>query len=111
MEPGVERIELDGSFISGTKGRTITKDHTQEWVLSKVVEKEQFVLTGQTPHQDMELSFRWEFEDIGTGTQLTQHIKAKGPNIERYQDIFKGMEESTPPQMAKLATKLDGLAN
>ena len=39
MEPGIERIELDGPFANGTVGRTISPDSTQEWVLSEVVEK------------------------------------------------------------------------
>jgi hypothetical protein len=37
LEPGVERIELDGPFATGTTGRTVAPDFTREWRLSDVV--------------------------------------------------------------------------
>ena len=39
-EPGVEIIEIDGPFVTGTKGRTITADGRQEWELTDVREHE-----------------------------------------------------------------------
>ncbi len=111
MEPGVECIELDGPFVTGTTGRTITKNHTQEWKLSEVVEGKRFTITGHTPSEDLKLSFSWEFDSSENGTRLTQSIKGTGPQLDKYQEIFKGMEESTPQQMNKLVQELDSLSN
>ncbi|NAS13308.1 SRPBCC family protein [Poritiphilus flavus] len=107
MEPGIEDIELDGPFANGTNGRTIAKTHTQEWQLSEVIEGQQFTITGQTPEQELSLSFSWEFEDEGAGTRLTQTIKGSAADISAYQEIFHGMEENAPKQMARLVEELD----
>lgn len=110
MEPGIENIELDGAFATGTKGRTITKASTQEWELSEVVEEKRFTITGHTENGDMTLSFSWEFRDKGTGAHLTQHIRATGPQLANYMETFKGMEEHVPKRMAVLKEELDGPA-
>ena len=110
MEPGIENIELDGEFTTGTIGRTITKNYTQEWELSKVIIEKLFVITGKTESKDLVLSFSWEFEDEGNGTRLTQNIKATGSKLEKYQETFRNMEENAPIQMTKLAVELDNLA-
>jgi hypothetical protein len=31
LEPGVERIELDGPFVTGTTGRTVALGLTSDW--------------------------------------------------------------------------------
>lgn len=105
MEAAVERIELDGLFETGTKGRTITKTYTQEWELSKVIEGKQFVITGENP--DFQLSFSWEFEEEGNGTRLTQCITATGSQLEKYMDLFRGMEQGVPNRLMQLAKELD----
>ncbi len=110
MEPGIENIELDGAFATGTKGRTITKTSIQEWELTDVVEGKRFTITGHTENEDMSLSFSWEFRDKGAGTRLTQHIKATGPQIANYMETFKGMEGHVPKRMAVLKEELDGPA-
>lgn len=110
MEPGVESIELDGPFTSGTTGRTITIDYTQEWVLTNVVEGKRWVITGNTPDGNGTLSFAWKFEDEGSGTRMTQYIKATGSLIDEHPEELNQMEVNAPEAMAKLAVELDRLA-
>lgn len=109
MEPGVKRIELDGPFKTGTTGRTVTEEYTQEWKLTEVTEGERWVLTGHTPDGEGTLSFTWEFEDEDGGTRMTQLIKASGPLVKEYPEEFRRMEENAPEAMAKLAEELDRL--
>jgi hypothetical protein len=42
LEPGVERIELDGPFATGTTGRTVAQGFTHEWRRSDVVPELRF---------------------------------------------------------------------
>jgi hypothetical protein len=110
LEPGVERIELDGPFATGTTGRTIGAGFTQEWVLADVVDGRRFTVTGSTPDRAGSLSFAWEFEDEGAGTRLTQRIAAHGPDVEQHLETFREMEANAPKGMARLAVELDRLA-
>lgn len=110
MEPGIERIELDGSFVTGTTGRTITSDYTQEWELTTVAEGQQWIITGYTPDGNGILRFAWKFEDEGSGTRMTQRITASGTLVEQFPDEIQQMEENVPDAMAKLAAELDRLA-
>lgn len=106
-EPGVERIELDGAFETGTTGRTIAVGFVQEWTLTEVVDRRRFVITGLTADGAGALSFGWEFEDEGTGTRMTQRIVARGPDVEKHMDVLRGMEASAPEAMERLAAELD----
>ena len=109
MEPGVKRIELDGPVETGTTGRTITEDYTQEWKLTEVIEQERIVITGHSP--DGMLIFTWNFEDEGNGTRLTQSIEATESLVEQYPDEFRQMEKHVPGAMARLSEELDRLTN
>lgn len=111
MEPAVERIELDGPFATGTTGRTVTRDYTQELELAEVVDGKRFTITGVTADGASTLSFTWEFEDEGNGTRMTQRIKATGPHVEEYPEEFRQMEINAPKGMAKLAAELDRLSH
>ncbi|MDR8394283.1 SRPBCC family protein [Aliifodinibius sp. S!AR15-10] len=110
MEPGVESIELDGPFATGTTGRTITSEYTQEWELTTVIDGEKWVITGHTPDGGGTLSFAWKFEDEGSGTRLTQQIKATGSLVEEYPEEIQQMEANAPKAMARLAKELNRLA-
>jgi hypothetical protein len=110
MEPGIKRIELDGPFASGTKGRTIIGEFTQEWKLTEVSEGKRFVITGITPDGEGRLSFAWDFEDDGSGTRITQQISAYGPQVEEYLDVLREMGDNTPKVMSRLVAKLNRLA-
>ena len=103
------KIELDGPFRTGTKGRTLMGDSQQEWELSEVIFEKRFVTTGRT--EGFELSFAWDFEDAGTGTRMTQTIRAEGPadQMEKWQQTLRQMEINAPQGMKKLAAKLDQL--
>lgn len=110
MEPGVENIELDGPFATGTTLRTVTGDHTQELELSEVIAGDKAVITGYTGDGTGMLRFAWKFEDEGGGTRMTQRITASGPGIAEYLDEIRLMEENAPKAMARLAAELDRLA-
>ena len=103
-------IELDGPFRTGTKGRTISSNHTQEWELSDVVPKKRFVVTGKDG--GFSLSFAWEFHDDEEGTKMTQRIYANGPAnvMKKWEGVFRQMEETAPQNMQRLASRLDGLS-
>lgn len=109
MEPGVKRIELDGPVETGTTGRTVTEAYTQEWKLAEVIEQERIVITGHSP--DGMLGFTWNFKDEGSGTRMTQQIKASKSLVEKFPDEFRQMKKHVPEAMARLAEELDRLAN
>ena len=46
LEPGVDRIELDCPFVTGTTGRTVAPGFTHEWRLSDVVPERRFGKSG-----------------------------------------------------------------
>ena len=110
MEPGVECIELDGSFVTGTTGRTIMRDYTQEWELTEVIERVRWKMTGFTPDGKGKLSFTWEFEDDETGTRMTQRITANETLVAQYPDELQMIKDNAPSAMEKLAKELDRLA-
>lgn len=107
MEPGVERIELDGPFETGTTGRTVMETFTQEWTLTDVAEGERWEITGHTPDGSLTLRFRWTFEDEGDGTRMTQTIRATGADVEAHAEVLHQMETNAPNAMARLAATLD----
>ena len=109
-EPGVEKIELDGPFATGTTGRTIGTGFQQERELTDVVEGRRFGITGFTPDGDGALSFAWHFEDEGDGTRMTYRIRAYGPEVEGDIEVFRQMELNAPKALAALALTLDRLA-
>lgn len=109
MEPGVERIELDGPFATGTTGRTIGTEFQQEWKLTDVVEGRRFGITGYTPDGSGMLTFSWNFEDEDGGTRLTYRIAASGPDLDQHRDVFRQMEIRAPEALARLAAELDRL--
>jgi len=109
LEPSVDRIELDGPFESGTTGRTIMKDHTQEWQLNEVIAESQFVIKGYTPDGQGSLSFEWIFEQIDMDCRLTQTISAIGPNLDQYIEELELMKEHVPKVMLKLVSILENL--
>ena len=109
-EPGVDKIELDGPFETGTTGRTMATEYTQEWKLTEVIEGRRFVITGLTPDGEGSLSFEWEFEDDVCGTRMTQRITATGPDVVNQMEMFRQMEAHAPKGMAELREKLDHLA-
>jgi hypothetical protein len=110
MEPGVDRIELDGPFATGTTGRTIAAGIPQEWQLTEVIDGRRFVITGFTPDGAGALSFAWDFDDEGSGTRLAQRIHAYGPDVEAHWEEFRRMEVGALDGMTRLAAELDRLA-
>jgi hypothetical protein len=111
MEPGVERIELDGPVATGTVGRTVSVGYQHEWVLADVIDLERFTIMGFTPDGAGSLSFTWDFADDGDGTRLTQRISAAGPDVRSHMPLFQEMEKRAPAALAKLAEALDRLAS
>ena len=109
-EPGIKRIEFDGPFVNGAKGRTVMEDYTQAWELAEVMEGRRFVIIGWTPEGGGSLSFAWDFEDEGIGTRMTQRICAMGSHVEEHIAEFRQMEINAPKAMAQLALDLDQLA-
>ncbi len=110
MEPGVERIELDGPFATGTTGRTIATEFQQDWALSDVVEGRRFGITGFTADGNGVLSFCWDFKDEDDGTRVTYRIRASGPELDKHRDMFRQMEIRAPKALVRLAADLNRLA-
>jgi len=109
MEPGIDRIELDGPFETGTTGRTVTKYYTLEFELAEVSVGNHFTTIGRTPDKLGFLSFTWSFESEGRGARMTQKIEAKGPQVGVYLDEFRKMEKAAVIGMARLVEELDRL--
>ena len=109
-EGAVESIELDGPFVTGASGRTVTSDFQQDWQLTDVVEGRHFGITGFTPDAEGTLSFSWDFEDQGDGTRITYRIRARGPDVDQYREVFGDLEANAPKGLAALIDALDRLA-
>ncbi|MEM7200554.1 MAG: SRPBCC family protein [Planctomycetota bacterium] len=109
LEPGVERIELDGPFETGAVGRTVTAHGTHEWALVDVVQHTRFAIVGQTPDESGSLSFAWELAEHPHGTHITYRIRADGPQVPDSMDILRGMEERAPAALEQLVAWLDAL--
>ena len=107
--PYVERIELDGPFVTGTTGRTITADYEQEWKLIDVVERKRFGIQGFTPDRRGTLTFAWDLEDEGDGTRIEYRIEAQGPDVEHQMAELRGLESNAPKGLAALVDTLDEL--
>lgn len=103
------RIELDGPFQTGTKGRTIAEDMRQEWELREVIDLRRFVITGRD--SEFELSFAWDFEDEDSGTRMTQTISATGSaeQMQNWAEALQQMKLNAPVGIKKLTEKLDRL--
>ncbi|MGI9455391.1 MAG: hypothetical protein ACR2NU_02455 [Aeoliella sp.] len=103
-------IELDGPFQTGTKGRTITTNSRQEWVLSEVIDEKRFVITGR--EANFGLSFAWEFEDEGTGVRMTHIISADGSDAEmrKWECTLHQMELNAPKSLERLVAELNRLS-
>lgn len=111
LEPGVDKIELDGPFAAGTTGRTIGAGFRQEWELTDVVDGRRFGVTGFTPDRSGALSFSWRFEDEHNGTRITYRIGAYGPEVDENADELRQMEIRAPEALAQLAAELDRLSH
>ena len=109
-EPGIEKIEIDGPFVTGTNGRTIAADGQQEWELTDVRKNEQFGLTGFAPDGQGSLTFYGRFEDDTDGTRITYRLTALGPDVENHIEIFEGMGERMPEALTTLAGWLKDFA-
>jgi len=57
-----------------------------------------------------ELSFAWTLEGEGGGTRLTKRIRARGPRVAEYAEMFRQMETHVPAGLERLAERLDRLA-
>ena len=110
LEDGVNEIELDGPFVTGTKGRTTTTEFQQEWELVDVVVGERFGLLGYTPDRKGTLTFSWELSEEGDGTRIRYRIEAQGPDVEAYGDVFRQLEINAPKGLETLVAALDDLA-
>ena len=108
-EPGVERIELDGPFETGTTGRTVTAQYTQEWTLVDVVPLEHFAIVGMTPDASGSLSFSWELKEHPSGTHITYRIRAEGPQVEDSREELAGLEARAATGLTQLVELLDAL--
>jgi carbon monoxide dehydrogenase subunit G len=110
LEDGVESIELDGPFVTGTTGRTRHADFEQEWELSDVVEGVGFGVKGYTPDRRGTLTFSWKLEDEGPGTRIEYRIEAQGPDVDQYVEVFRQLEINAPEGLSGLVAALDDLA-
>ena len=110
-ETSVERIELDGRFLTGTRGRTIMTHATQEWTLEDVVSETHFAIVGQTPDERGTLSFSWSFTDVPGGTRITYQIAARGPHVQQDAQELEGMGRRAPHALQELIARLDQSAS
>ena len=104
-EAGVDRIELEGPFVSGTRGRTIGPNYEQEWELRDVLPDERFSIVGEGP--GLTVTFTWMLADAGTGTRLTQRIAAEVSPEAEFADEWQAIQLNAPQAAAKLAAAMD----
>lgn len=109
LEPDVKKIELDGPFVAGTTGRSITSKFQQEWQLVDVVEGSRFGIRGFTPDRRGTLTFSWVFEDEDAGTRIIYRISANGPDVEQHTKVWRAFEVNAPKGLDVLIAALDEL--
>ncbi len=107
LDPGIDRIELDGPFTTGTIGRTISGDVVQDWVLAEVVPDKRLI-SGVTPDHQGLLSFAWHFKEAKNGCMLTYEIAAFGPEVSQHLPMLEQMKADAFQALSKLVKTLDG---
>ena len=95
IDADVDRIEIDGPFAAGTRGRTLSKSSGRiEWQLAEVAPGHAVIIM---PVDGAAARCVWTFEEIETGVRMTQRMSLEGPKAAGYAATFGPMLEAGVP--------------
>lgn len=102
MDADVESVTLNGPFLAGAAGHTISRSSGPiEWRIAEVQPLFRAVL--EFPAQGAMGTFIWTFQDSPTGTTISQEASLSGPEAHRYSESFGPvLEQGIPAGMQKL---------
>ena len=106
LDSDVESVELNGPFISGSHGVTLSRSSGRiEWKLSNVQPGRSAIVEISIPGANAH--FEMLFEDSGKATRITQQVRIEGENA---QALGQSLQLGIPEGMKKLCTKMTELA-
>lgn len=111
VDPSVESVKINGSFVAGTQGTTKPRDHdTVEWRLTEVEPPRRAHI--EIPAPGATLICAWMFEDAPNGgTRITQQARLEGEQAEHYAGtVGPELEAGIPQAMRRLAEAMDRVA-
>lgn len=108
VDPAIDRVTIDGGFVAGARGETITSAKERvDWVVGEVMD-------GSTARIDFPapgavLSAKWAFTTTQSGgCRVTQHLSLSGNNAQEYLPMISSeMERGVPAGMTSLAAAID----
>jgi hypothetical protein len=106
LDADVESVTLEGEFVAGASGHTISRSSGPiDWRIAEV-EPGRAVL--EFPAPGALASFVWTFEDSATGTEISQEASLSGPEAQRYAETFGPLlEKGIPGGMRKLCEAME----
>jgi hypothetical protein len=110
-DPGIERVETDGPYRVGMRGRThLAGGGTTDWVVAEVEPERRVVI--EVALSDASLQFELRFEErVGGGSVLTQQISLFGPNAAAYlKQVEAGFGTSLRDGMRAVRDRIDEAA-
>lgn len=107
LDADVETVTLDGPFVVGTQGHTVSRSSGPiDWRIADVEPGRRAVL--EFPAPGAVATFVWTFSDSPTGTKISQHASLAGPEAQRYAETFGPiLEQGIPGGMLKLCQAME----
>jgi hypothetical protein len=100
------RFEFDGPFAVGTRLTTVLPGQRLESVIREIVDERDAVIEMEV--MGARVRFRWRFEDLAADrTRFTQEICLFGEGGAELVEQAKGLEQSVPQGMEKLARAIE----
>jgi hypothetical protein len=106
LDADLESVEIDGPFVAGVRGSTISKSSGRvEW---RIVEAEFGRAVIEFPAPGAVGRFVWTFEDLGGRARITQRCTLAGEQANVLATAFgPGLEAGIPAGMRKLCATME----
>jgi hypothetical protein len=107
VDPGIQSVDLDGPFTSGTRGVTrISESAALHWQLAEVETGQKTVIEAFLP--GAVVRFHWNFEEApGDKVRITQRVSLAGERVEDYLQGLKELEQQLPAGMKRLVQAME----
>lgn len=107
VDPGIDSVDLDGPFISGTQGVTRIPGSTPlHWHLAEVESGRNAVIEVFLP--GAVVRFHWSFEDAALGgVQITQRVSLAGEGADDHLQGLEELKRELPAGMKRLVQAME----
>lgn len=107
LDADVESVTMEGEFVAGTFGHTISRSTGPiDWRIAEVEPAERAVL--EFPAPGAVATFVWTFEDSATGTRISQEASLSGLEAHKYAKSYGPiLEKGIPEGMRKLCEAME----